>query len=69
MKEIKGFTKLTNHQKNFFNSTLKKHQSILGDSLKERYTPVMVKALTPNSVKVTFKNGDWLHYTSNHEWF
>ena len=65
---IKGYKKLTDNQKKIFDETYKKHQSCLGDKLKEQYTPVSVKELG-TKLKVIFKNGEWLHYTSNHEWY
>ena len=67
--QLKGYKNLTEHQKQFFNETLTKHQDCLGDELKEKYTPVSVKGTNSNNVNVTFKNGEWLHYTSNHEWY
>ena len=66
---IKGYDKLTDYQKQFFNITLKRHQACLGDDLKKEYTPISVKALAPGSIKVVFKNKNWLHYTNNYEWY
>lgn len=67
-KSLKGYDKLTDYQRQFLNVIYKKHQSCLGAAEKDGYTPVSVKALDPGTLKVVFKNGEWLHYT-NSEWY
>lgn len=66
---LRGYKGLTDYQRQFFNITLKRHQACLGDDLKKEYTPTGVKSLGPRKVKVTFKNGSWLNYTDNGEWY
>lgn len=66
---IKGYEKLTEYQKKIFDFTFNRHQSSLGSDAKEEYTPKSVKALSQTVLKVTFKNGQWLHYNANLDWY
>lgn len=68
MKGVKGLNKLTPEQKESFFSTHKRHVSGVGNEYKEGWTPISVKPLGKN-LKVVFKNGEWLHYTPDGNWY
>ena len=66
---IKGYNKLTEKQKHIFNRTYQKHQEQFEGKNKEKYQVVSVRTLTETVLKVTCKNGEWYHYTSNLTWY
>ena len=69
MDKIKGYDKLSEIQKKIFIYTFNRHHSSLGSAAKEEYTPISVKELSQTVLKVTFKNGQWLHYNANLDWY
>jgi hypothetical protein len=68
MDNVKGFNKLTPEQQAQFIKTHQRHQSGVGNDYKEGWTPVSVRPLGRN-LQVTFKNGEWLHYTPTGDWY
>lgn len=66
---IKGYNKLTEQQKQIFNSTYKKHQEQFEGKNKEKYQVISVKPLSDTVLKVVCKNGEWYHYTSLGTWY
>lgn len=64
---IKGYTKLGPKAQEFFKSIYKKHISIIGENEKNKWIPTSVK-LEKTGLKVTFSNGEWLHYYANGTW-
>lgn len=68
MKEIKGFKSLTADQQALLIHTNTKHKAGVGMDYKDGWTPTSVKPLGKN-LKVTFKNGEWLHYTPDGSWY
>lgn len=68
MNGVRGFNKLTPEQQKLLIRTNKRHKAGVGSDYKDGWTPVSVKPLGKN-LKVTFKNGEWLHYTPNGDWF
>ena len=66
LEEIKGFNSLTKEQQALFIRVHGKHMATLED--KEGWQPVRVK-WEKTCLKVTFKNGEWLHYTRSGEWY
>lgn len=66
--KIRGFNKLTAKQQAILMNTNKKHKASVGADYKDGWTPVSVKPLGRN-LKVTFKNGEWLHYTPEGTWY
>lgn len=65
---VKGYKKLTEEQRLFFERMFKKHQAGLGTEAKKDFTPVSVK-WKKTYLKVVFKNGEWLHYTQSGTWY
>lgn len=68
MDKVKGFNKLTKEQQELLINTNKRHKAGVGLDYKDGWTPTSVRPLGKN-LKVTFKNGDWLHYTPNGDWY
>lgn len=68
MKEIKGFKSLTADQQALLIRTNARHKDGVGMDYKDGWTPTSVKSLGKN-LKVTFKNGEWLHYTPDGSWY
>lgn len=66
--KIKGFNNLTQEQQRLLIRTNAKHKAGVGTDYKEGWTPVEVSPLGKN-LKVTFKNGEWLHYAPNGTWY
>lgn len=72
---VEGFKGLTQEQQELFKDTYIMHNSIVGLDYKEGWTPVKVDWVEDEEdtrysyLKVIFKNGDWLHYTKNKEWY
>lgn len=67
MEKIKGFSKLTKEQQSLLITVNARHKAGVGTDYKDGWTPIGVKPLG-NNLKVTFKNGDWLHYYANGTW-
>lgn len=67
MDRVKGFKKLTKEQQDLLIRINKNHKAGVGTDYKDGWTPTSVKPLGAN-LKVTFKNGDWLHYYANGTW-
>ena len=68
--DVKGFKGLTKEQKELFKETYKLHNSIQGREYKEDYTPVSVEWIEgDNYLRVVFKKGIWLHYTTEKTWY
>ena len=68
MKNVKGFSRLTLEQQELLLKTNAKHKAVVGNDYKDDWTPVSV-SLLGNNLKVTFKNGEWLHYTKSGNWY
>ncbi|MCF6464167.1 hypothetical protein [Clostridium sp. Cult1] len=68
MENVNGFKKLTVAQQQLLIMTNAKHKAGVGTDYKEDWTPVSVKPLGRN-LKVTFKNGEWLHYAPDGTWY
>lgn len=68
MEEVKGFNALTEDQQQLLIRTNKRHKAGVGTDYKDGWTPTSVKPLGRN-LKVTFKNGEWLHYTPEGTWY
>ena len=69
MKKVKGFKKLTEQQQQFLERTNARHKAGVGTDYKDGWTPTSVKPIgAGKTLKVTFKNGDWLHYYSDGTW-
>lgn len=66
--KVRGFSKLTAEQQQLLIRTNARHKAGVGTDYKEGWTPISVKPLGHN-LKVTFKNGEWLHYASNGTWY
>lgn len=66
--KIKGFNKLTPGQQELLIRTNKRHKAGVGIDYKDGWTPISVEPIGRN-LKVVFKNGEWLHYTQNGDWF
>ncbi len=64
--KIKGFKKLTKEQQELFASTYAEHLASVEN--KERWEAVSV-TWEGNYLKVTFRNGEWLHYTKSGLWY
>ncbi|MCT4544549.1 MAG: hypothetical protein N4A63_13475 [Vallitalea sp.] len=59
--KIKGYNKLGSNARKLFENTYKKHNG--GTEEKEKWLPTKV-CMGSNCLKVTFVNGEWLHYHS-----
>lgn len=69
MEKVKGFKKLTEQQQQFLATTNARHKRGVGMDYKDGWTPTSVKPLgAGKTLKVTFKNGVWLHYYSDGTW-
>lgn len=68
MDKVKGFNKLTKEQQELLINTNKRHKAVAGIDYKDGWTPTSVKPLGKN-LKVTFENGEWLHYTPQETWY
>ena len=66
--EVKGYSRLSEEAKELFEYTYKRHNSIQGTDYKTDWLPIEVKECKDH-LRVIFKNGQWLHYTSNKDWF
>jgi len=66
--KIKGYSKLLPNQKLLFQMIFAKHQASLGAEAKKDYDPKSVK-YEGKFFRVTFKNGEWLHYMSDGTWY
>lgn len=65
--KVKGFSKLSEHGKEILKRIYKKHNAIHGIEHKSEWMPVEVVP-GHNCLKVTFTNGEWLHYYANDTW-
>ncbi len=65
--KVKGFSKLSDHGKEVFKRVYKRHNAVHGYEQKKNWIPVKV-APRSNWLKVTFANGEWLHYYPNNTW-
>lgn len=68
LEKVRGFKNLTEEKQKLFERVFYKHQTSLGDEAKVDYTPISVK-WEKTYLKVTFKNGSWLHYTRTGSWY
>lgn len=68
MENIKGFSKLTLEQQILLTELNIKHKSGVGNDYKEGWTPTSVEPIGRN-LRVTFKDGEWLHYTPEFTWY
>lgn len=72
---VEGFCKLSPMQQKLFIETYKIHNSIVGTDYKEGWRPIKVRWVENKEnnkysyLRVDFKNGDWLHYTQNKDWY
>lgn len=60
LNNISGYDILSEKHQKLFEDVYAKHMSVIED--KSRWIPVSVKWIK-SYLKVTFTNGDWLHYT------
>ena len=63
---VRGFKNLTKAQQDLFTRVYKKHMAAIDN--KKGWEPKQV-SVYGNCLKVTFKNGEWLHYTRLGEWY
>lgn len=68
MEKVKGFNKLTKEQQDLFINVHSRRIKGVGHEYKDDWTPISVEPLGKN-LKVVFKNGEWLHYTPNYDWY
>jgi hypothetical protein len=66
--EVEGYNKLSDDAKKVFERVYKAHNSAQGNDYKEKYIPTSVKE-HKEYLEVHFKDGEWLHYTANGEWY
>jgi len=70
---VKGYTLLTDPQRQLFDSTYFRHLNVFGDSDKRNYTPEQIEEIkvdhSEECLKVYFKNGDWWHYDKHGNWY
>lgn len=64
--KVKGYNKLSDLGKEVFEMVYKRHNQDL--EYKEEWIPVSVKEFEGH-LKVTFKNGEWLHYLPDGTWY
>lgn len=67
IQNIKGFNKLSKEQQEQLIRMNERHKAGVGNDYKEGWTPISVKG-AGSTLKVTFKNGEWLHYYANGTW-
>ena len=67
-KKVEGYKDLTNAAKETFIRTYEIHNASLGIDLKSEYIPIKVMG-QQDDLAIHFKNGAWLHYTTNNEWY
>ncbi|MEY8416343.1 hypothetical protein AAK964_08575 [Tissierella praeacuta] len=65
--KVKGYNKLSEGAKKFFEMMYKKHNSVHGLDYKKNWLPSKVKE-HKTYIEVHFNNGEWLHYYSNGTW-
>lgn len=66
LQKVKGYDKLSKGQQDLFVRVNAKHIATVEN--KSSWTPTNVK-WDKTYLKVTFKNGEWLHYTPGGEWY
>lgn len=66
MSVIKGFSKLSTRQQELFNRVHARHMDDVED--KAAWEPKCI-SFKDGYLKVTFKNGEWLRYTTGGEWY
>lgn len=66
--KVKGYNNLSDKDKKIFRDTYEIHNSIHGLDYKEEWIPEFVEPYG-ETLKVVFRNGKWLHYTKNNEWY
>lgn len=66
IKPIKGYNKLSPVAKDIFDKVYLYHQNGVED--KAAWTAVKVQEKKTH-IRVTFKNGEWLHYMPNGSWY
>ncbi len=66
LEKIKGYLKLEKWQQDLFESVYKSHMACVGN--KDNW---IVKSISweKTYLKVSFKNGEWLHYTKSGTWY
>ncbi len=64
--KIKGFKKLTQEQQELFASTYAEHLASVEN--KESWQAVSI-TWEGSYLKVSFRNGEWLHYTKSGVWY
>lgn len=62
---IRGYKKLSQNAQNVFERVYNAHSACVGNKMD--WTPIEVKEFK-EFIKVTFKNGEWLHYRPNGKW-
>lgn len=65
--EVKGYNKLSDGAKMVFAHVYRKHNSNVGEEHKKDWIPTNV-SMKGSYLKVTFRNGEWLHYYPNGTW-
>lgn len=63
--DIEGYSNLSNQAKELFETTYRTHNS--GLEYKQQWIPIEVSEYK-GYLKVTFNNGQWLHFYNNGEW-
>ena len=64
--KVKGYNKLTEAQQNIFKLVHKRHMQVVEDQTVWQPASVRVEG---TCLKVTFQNGEWLHYTRELTWY
>ena len=71
--QVKGFSPLTDTQKNILERTYNRHTKAWGEENRLEYTIDQIKEVKWDAkaccIKVFFKNGNWWHYLPDGSWF
>jgi len=65
--KVEGYSELSAAAKDLFRRTVARHQAAVGREYKAKWWPVKVQERRDH-LRVTFRNGDWLHYWRDGTW-
>lgn len=66
LEKVSGYRKLSVSKQELFKQVYEKHMECVGDRASWQVKSV---AWVDTYLKVTFKNGEWLHYTRSGTWY